>query len=1081
MEMEKRKHLFRILLVSIATGLTAVLLWFTVSLWAYDSIINPVQNVQNIEYEKLVAGMKEFHLDSECYFVSETTDPWISLNVKKERYRFLFLEIADIEGEIGDTQLFYSDKNEFTNDRKLSFQLHKGLNQIQLPNNQNFTYLRLDLTNQADVRIKIEKVALSYSNILIENKIYGIYMILFLLFLVCIWRYWVSKKSIWEICTAIVSSDHKSIRFVVVVVTGIFLAVYGKLIWNSSLYAYMDIGADTVNQYIPIIHKCISYVQSGKVTFWNYANICGSSNLSVSSFLTNPFLLFTVISGCIFGKQAVFWTLLISQYVQMVLGSVVCFKLLCLHKITNKANIAASIVFAFNGFTILWGQHYMFAIYPLMAICVIYLMERYLNTKNIKNYIALIAIIALCGLISVYMLYMILLTAGFYVLFCIAKKEGKKLFVIGKLLLAVMLGIGVSAVVFVPSAINLLFNSTRIISDIGLLEKVVSNLVNFYTIDEIKDISTRLLSNNLLGIGNNIDAYANYYEIPQLFFSCFSISIFIQYIFGIWCNKGTVLHKCLSFLACFLLIFLLYNKAGSLVYNGFVTAFGRYTFSIMPVFAIVYASALDHILEDNRCSYCGLIISSMLHGYLLLDAYGNAMETVKGNLRMIIAIHIAALFFFILFVAVKKSGTLKEIMYALFLLLLISDLYMDSHLTVCERGILSIDYYRQLEDGRNKVANIIDDIRNQDSGYYRIEKTFLNFSIGDPYMENYDGITGYNSSANKNFIEFKNDYMPGMYSYEAPYRPTYYSIRYQFDKCGLLGVKYILSDYALPDYSHLLTLMDVRDGYYIYQNRCFQSFQQFYDNTYNYEEFKGLSNREKTDILKNHIVVKDTDRKGMVNCSYNVTDQVVSNIVDHIVEFQNVSVLEDKEYLAASFSVQSDHNVGTNMTVYTTTGNIYNYMINTIRQTDYYFLLPQNVAKIEFANQDTLPYEIMDFHVYKDKVSDETGLAGVVFQDGDQLYGDIQTLKDGLVFLPIVYEDGWKLEIDGKPGKLVHADSGFMAFSLTKGKHSYRIYYQLPGLKIGICVSVMSLLGCISIVALRKISKQKDDVERIHV
>lgn len=1081
MELVKREYLFRKLLGCIAIGLAAVVLWFIVSLWAYGTVINPLQDVQNIEYEKLAADMKEFYLDSERYFVSESTDPWISIDIKKEGYRFLFLDIEDIEGEIGDTQLFYSDKSEFTNDRKLTFQLHKGINQIQLPNNQDFTYLRLDLTNQVDVRIKINKVVLSYSDTLIENKIYSIYIILFLLFLVCVWRYRVSEKSIREICTAIISSKHKSITFVVIVVTGIFLAVYGTLMWNDCLYAYIDIGADTVNQYIPIIHKCISYMQSGKVTFWNYANICGSSILSISSFLINPFMLFTVISGCIFGMQAVFWALLISQYVQIVLGGVVCFKLLYLYKITNKANIAASIVFAFNGFTILWGQHYMFAIYPLMAVCVIYVIERYLNTKDTKNYLAIIVMVGVCGLISVYMLYMILLTAGFYALLRIVNNKENKLWIIGKLLLAVMLGIGVSAVVFIPSTLNLLFNSNRIISDAGLFEKFASNLVNFYKVDEIKDISTRLLSNNLLGIGNNIDAYANYYEIPQLFFSCFSVSIFIQYIFGIWNNVGTVLQKCLSFLACLLLIFLLYNKAGSLVYNGFVAEFGRYTFSIMPIFAIAFARTLDHILEDNRCSYCGLMISSVIHGYLLLDAYGNAVETVKSNLKIIIAIHITALFFFILFASVKKKRNVKKIMYAIFLLLLIADLYADSRLTVCERGILSVDYYQQSEDDRNKVANIVDAIRKQDDEYYRIEKTFLNFSIGDPYMENYDGITGYNSSANKNFIEFKNDYMPGMYSYESHYRPTYYSMRYHFDKCGLLGVKYILSDYELSDYSHLLVLMNIKDGYYIYQNRCFQSFQQFYNNTYNYEEFKGLSDREKAVVLKNHIVVKDTDKKGIVNFSYNVTDQVVSNITDNKVEFQNVYVLEDREYLAASFSVQSDHSVGTSMNVYTTTGNTYNYMINTIRQTEYYFLLPQNVARIEFVNQNTQSYEITDFNVYKDKLSNETHLSGVVYQDGDQLYGNVQTVEDGFVFLPIVYEDGWKLEIDGKPEKLLHADSGFMAFSLTKGKHSYRIYYQLPGLKTGICVSAISLLGCISIVVLCKIFKQKDDGERINV
>lgn len=1084
----------------------AVILWLALCLWAYGTVFLPGRGVYTVDLQT-AGSMKECYIDDEQYYVSQSDDAWILLGLKSARYNMIALEIEDIVGNLGEFQIFYAGAGEFTEAGKRSFKPQAGVNYISLEGAGRISRIRLDLAEYAGVKIKIGSVQLARYDLLRVGRFYILYVICYVLAAAGMCICWRSGKTVWESVKSLVLADERhgrrSFLLMTSAVTVLFAAVYGKLLIGESLYAYCDIGGDTVNQYIPIIYRCISTVRDGRIDFWNYANICGSVNLP-NGYLLNPFLLFVILMGCMFGEQTVVYWLVLAQYGQMLISAVICYKLLELYGCSDRAKIVTSICFAFNGFAVLWGQHYMFGIYVTMAAAVIYCVESYVRRQRTVQYLWMAAAVGICGLISVYMTYMILITAGFYALYRIIKLEAgthrmpcikNVCSTIGKLLSAVVLGLGVSAVCFVPGVIDLLHTSARLESDTGLIQKIFYALTDPYSFVQVKGISVRFLSNNLFGIAEDIQSYANYYEIPQLFFSCFSISIFVQYLFLIRNKNSAKLQKITAYTAFCLVLFLIYNKAGSMAYNGFVEEFGRYTFAVMPILAAAFAVTFDDILVYGRYSRIGLVISSAVNAYLLFESCRVMPAAHRRGLALLVAVNAAAGVFFLWFSTAKKNTrALKNRLYAGFFLILTADLLIDSYLTVNARNTLGAEAYSRSQTQIETVSRIIEDLKKADPGYYRIEKTFIDFSVSDAYMEGYDGITGYNSTMYKGLQEFQNHYMPGMYTFRFFCMPSYDMIPYQFDRLGLLGVKYILSDREMPDYGSLLSLKDVRDGYYIYQNRLFQSFHQYYSRAYDYDAFVNKSYAEKTDILKEHIIIEKTsdcqaEKNIYVRTADDVTEAVAEKTGEGIIVFRDIDrmkegkteepFMKDEEYLSASFSIKAAEEVSDVMAVYTRTGNRYEYRIDTRNQTEYEFLLPEHIDRIEFADLNSSSnYEIEDFKIRKNKRSDEISAQGHLYQEGDQLSGNVKIQQDGYIFVPIVYQDGWELEVDGKPGELIHADSGFMAFWLEQGSHNYCIRYNLPGKTAGIYVTILSIIGTAVVLAMDKIFWKADQGEK---
>ncbi|MBE6875615.1 MAG: hypothetical protein E7496_02645 [Ruminococcus sp.] len=78
--------------------------------------------------------------------------------------------------------------------------------------------------------------------------------------------------------------------------------------------------------------------------------------------------------------------------------------------------------------------------------------------------------------------------------------------------------------------------------------------------------------------------------------------------------------------------------------------------------------------------------------------------------------------------------------------------------------------------------------------------------------------------------------------------------------------------------------------------------------------------------------------------------------------------------------------------------------------------------------------------------------------DAKGFSAEIELGQPKLLFFSIPYDDGWTAEINGKPVEIEKVSGGFMAVLCEAGQNEIVFSYQLPGLKIGFCITIAGML-----------------------
>lgn len=114
----------------------------------------------------------------------------------------------------------------------------------------------------------------------------------------------------------------------------------------------------------------------------------------------------------------------------------------------------------------------------------------------------------------------------------------------------------------------------------------------------------------------------------------------------------------------------------------------------------------------------------------------------------------------------------------------------------------------------------------------------------------------------------------------------------------------------------------------------------------------------------------------------------------------------------------------------------------------------QQVATLkEYRLADTMPPPV-DFSGYEHdfKALSEDTLQLTQFTDIN-IAGTINASADKMLYLSIPYDDGWRLEVDGKPQDKILIDGGMTGVLLSKGNHTIALAYKLRFGWVGILMS----------------------------
>lgn len=78
--------------------------------------------------------------------------------------------------------------------------------------------------------------------------------------------------------------------------------------------------------------------------------------------------------------------------------------------------------------------------------------------------------------------------------------------------------------------------------------------------------------------------------------------------------------------------------------------------------------------------------------------------------------------------------------------------------------------------------------------------------------------------------------------------------------------------------------------------------------------------------------------------------------------------------------------------------------------------------------------------------------------NGRHVVGSANLVKTGILYLAIPYDQGFSALVDGKSVSVLNVSDGFVGIELTSGSHSIELDYFPPLLKIGLLISIITLV-----------------------
>lgn len=823
-----------------------------------------VKSLAYVEHEEVFTGellyenLKDLTLDSRTTrLTSVSNDPWLELEMSED-YANADVEIAidSLSSPTTMCQVFYSDSNAYAEESSVATQIMEGVNHISI-DGVGWRYLRVDLTNESNVQIELSSIRVvsrSRSIAFLTVQITALCIALFaaIRFVIRNYEEIVRKAAALRIFV----SKHPIIVLCMMVMTS-FLLCYHSFLFGDKHYVYADTGSDTLYQYQAFFQSVIDAIKNNNVSDWIFQYGLGSASY-YWTYLLDPMALISIATGLLFGYDALLISFAWTQGVKIICCALLCYGFLKEYKTSCFSRVTAAYIYAFNGFIICWGQHYHFATaftYFTLSLFAAEKVTRY--PKKLGAYLLFAGAIALQALQSYYFTYMSLLAEGLYVLIRLVVLYGKKGLRVNiikcglGLLGAVVLGIGMACTSFLPNVIDILTTSNRITGG-----KFLDGAALWNSSDHNITILCRLLSNNLQGIGN-YHGYSNYYEAEQIYYSCFMPIFFPAFVAG---KKGDRKGWGLRFLLVVLIFVALFSNITGTVFNAFVANMGRYTFVLMPVFAVISAKGIENLLSaDISIGQIGAVASIYIMAVVICDSNAWHIKEI-----LLIALLIAEIAIFLtactLYQRRQERGKLPTMMVCALLVML--NVSIETYLTVNWRT--TIDDVLNIaccEQETKSVKNCIASIVAHDDTFYRIEKVYNNYTgFNDALIEGYSGISVYNSTNNAGVNKFMSTVWPKLLLNSTG---AYHLFTRDFnnaDMAALMGVKYIISNSKTEVSPYYKLLFGTEDGKYVYENIAYTGFANFYSKTICESDFLELNEEDMQQILQDTLLVSNGEQ-----------------------------------------------------------------------------------------------------------------------------------------------------------------------------------------------------------------------------
>ena len=799
------------------------------------------------------------------------------------------------------------------------------------------------------------------------------------------------------------SPDVRALCFLFLLLSASCSFIFRDYLYGNDLMIFNDIGSDTWQQYIMNYTSIVNHLRDGSFSLWDFNNGLGINQFNFNLF--DPFLMLLYGVGVVLGPAHMLLYINVIQILKIMVAAFAFYWFLSQFSFGVPSKMITSYAYALNGFLLVWGQHYQFGTVVIYFPLMLLFCEKFIQKKKGKALFPVM--VFLCGIYSVYFTYMCLAATGLYLLFRILMldgltwKERIQRFLLG--CAEMIMGVGMSLVVFLPMAEVLLDVSSRLESDgTGLLD-FLRQCFTPYSRKFYLSMLKRMFSSNLqngYGLAKGPQQYVmNYYEDPVLFCSTLAVFLNVQFLAVLRKADMTKRAKRVLYGVAALILVGTALPVGGTVFNYFTLPTQRYTFVLMTVFLLLMAWMWDYMRKGGKLNLVLILAVTALMGWAYWCGYEQAgFQEYRTNILILTVTGILTAVCLTLLCFLKDTQIRNVILGVMGVVLVVNvvseggtnyqnRVTMKKTDVPAEVMVQETQRYEEMRTSDDKeikyraeiekpqdffremyrvdLADCLNYLKENDPTFYRVEKDYISGTVSmDSSGQGYRGISTYNSVMNGNVKEFVETCYPELFFADH----NHYTFWNNVDDnwlAAFLGVKYILSGNGEPDETKY-KLLDQVGSLYIHENVLDAQTAHFYTQDISEESLKELCTEEnREELLGEAIALEDGTEIGYAS------------------EIQTLKS-EEQETAEQNSSVTLD--------------------------------APQ-----------------------KDSV----------------VTGSVHAEADGYALFMIPYEKGWSLTIDGEKAELLRGDIGFLACEVPEGDHTILLTFEAPGLKAGTIGSVL--------------------------
>lgn len=775
---------------------------------------------------------------------------------------------------------------------------------------------------------------------------------------------------------------------------------------------------DGYSQYPGILSNYLNSLKGNYSLFYSFKGLLG-----FNSFPTFVYYTFNITSliALLFKNLMAYYNFIV--IFKICLSSLTMFIFLNYYK-KRKYNYLFSICYALSAYNLLYYFNYMWIDNIILLPLVILGIEKIFRENKYSYYLIFLT---LSIIFNFYIGYMICIFSVIYFIYDSVIYKFNKERTIKYLIFSLLSGL-LSSFALIPVILEILNGKASVIST-----------TNFFKFD--KDF-INLFYKLTIGSFTNGDLE---YGTPNVYVSIFIFINAMLYFFNSRIKLKTRITSLVIFL--FFLLSVSFNLFDYAWHIFSMPIYYPVRYSFIIEFFLILLAFKNFIRYDKKSLKFNIIFYISLVILIIIGfiTSGNLLD--KQNLITKIIYLGTSLIFITYYACLLNNKNYKNFI----VFILIIELTFNTFITF--KNMNSSTSYNKYTSRYNLVNKIINKINDED--IYRIgvnNKATNNNGL----LIGYNELSYFSSIRNSDVFNYTNkvlgfrtlDNCSALYFYNNPIANS------------LLNVRYVITE---SDFNYYEKIED-----YLYKN----------------DEATSIGFMTSKNILSLNITDKYTDNLNKLISVINQNDkEIIKEIISNnktlsCSEENNFCMLNGNDlYVIYNYTAKKDELIYLNDTNYE--NDEYEFYINdkkmNLTHKDFYLLHKNDTIKIKVIfDKKNKDYKVnlysIDYVIYQEFVKNinKNKLEITNYYSDSHFTSKINVENDGLLYTSIAADNGWKVLVDGKEVKYKKIYDAVIGLELDKGEHDIEFIYTTPGLKIGIIISITTLLSILSIYLINK-------------